>query len=227
MNLLILVIEFINLVENYTMRLFKEIGKGEVLLFVALIAAGSYQYLKSDEKFTKYENPSKLKEIKSEETKEYSFDEVTIPNGGLAYHKKNMTTVTGTVIKKHSNGKIAEKIVLKNGLRNGNWSQWWSNGQLEYESECKDGMVHGRTRYWYKNGQLKLSAFYKNNERNGLGETWYENGQLQGQIWYVDDKAQNIGKKWHENGQLNAEVTYSDGVIIRRKLWDKFGNKIQ
>ena len=109
--------------------------------------------------------------------KEYSMDEVTIPNDKMAFFKKDMKPVTGIV------------------------RAWDEYGQLQYECNFKDGKKVGLERAWYENGQLWVEFNYKNGELDGLSRKWYGNGQLWIESNYKDGEL--ISQKcWDVDGTL-------------------------
>ena len=117
--------------------------------------------------------------------KEYSLDEVTIPNDTMAFFKYDMKPVTGFV------------------------REWYLNGgQVKSECNYKDGKRDGAKRFWYEDGQLKSECNYKDGKRDGAEKGWYEDGQLKSECNYKDGKW-DLWKGWNEDGQL--QFNYKDG----------------
>ena len=115
--------------------------------------------------------------------KEYSWDDVTIPNDTMAFFKNDMKPVTGIV------------------------REWYENGQLRFEYNFKDGEWDGLQREWYKNGQLRFEYPYKDGEWDGLQRAWKENGQLLYE-WNNKDAAVD---PYSMNGQLESRGPHKDG----------------
>lgn len=103
--------------------------------------------------------------------KEYSIDEVTIPNDTMAFFKYDMKPVTGFV------------------------REWYENGQLRFEYNFKDGERDGLQREWFKNGRLRFECPYKDGEQDGLQRAWNEYGHLLYEWNKKDaDRYMNAGK---------------------------------
>tara|TARA_B110000305_G_C18797067_1_gene340967 strand:- start:4 stop:507 length:504 start_codon:yes stop_codon:yes gene_type:complete len=134
--------------------------------------------------------------------KEYSWDEVTMPNDTIAFFKKDMKPVTGIV------------------------RGWYEDGQLWTEQNYKDGKKDGSDRWWYENGQLNNEYNYKDDKKDGLFRSWYENGQLMFDYNYKDGKNDGLCSWWYESGQLMFDYNYKDGKLISEKCFDENGNKI-
>jgi len=133
--------------------------------------------------------------------KEYSLDEVTIPNDTMAFFKKDMKPVTGVVRDRYE------------------------DGQLKFEYNYKDGKKDGLHRGWYEDGQLKFEDNYKDGKKDGLCRVWYENGQLRLEWNYKDGKEDGLHRLWYEDGQL-FEWNYKNGELIIDKYWDEDGNEV-
>ena len=108
--------------------------------------------------------------------KEYSWDEVTIPNDTMAFFKNDMKPVTDVVRDRYE------------------------DGQLKYERNYKDGELDGLWRGWYENGQLKFEYNFKDDKRDGLSKGWYENGQFKDEANWKDGKLISYEKCYDENG---------------------------
>ena len=169
MNLWILVIEFINLVENKVMRyLF-------VFLLVGLMSCGSDT--KTNNNTSKGTNS--LKQPKCEEIDGYEIDY----NDEGDYRNVWPKNHTG-VIKICENGKVRIFSTLKNGQSNG-LERWWDeDGNIEYETltikaQVDDGyesIYDGSSRTWHKNGKLATYEIYEKGQLISE-ECWNEKGE--------------------------------------------------
>jgi hypothetical protein len=79
---------------------------------------------------------------------------------------------------------------------------YFRNGNKQSEVDIKRGKVNGRARLWYENGNLHMEATYKNNKVNG------------------------VRTAYHENGRIFCRAEYENGKLLRKKNWDKKGEKI-
>ena len=71
--------------------------------------------------------------------KEYSWDEVTIPND-IMLVKKNIKPVTGIVRDWYENGQLKFEWNYKDGKEDGLHRGWWEDGKLFKEINYKDGV---------------------------------------------------------------------------------------
>ena len=134
--------------------------------------------------------------------KEYSWDEVTMPNDTIAFFKKDMKPVTGVVRDRYE------------------------DGQLKSEYNFKDGKLDGLCRERYEDGQLMYDGNFKDDKRDGLCRAWYENGQLLYEYNYKDGKIDGLAREWHRSGGLKIEQNYKEDKLISKKCFDENGNKI-
>jgi len=216
MNLWILVIEFINLVENYIMK----------YLFVFLLVG---LMVSCGDSGDNSKQPS-CDEIDGLEITFSDWDS-NVGNRGVP------GDYTGAVYY-CENGMVAMLTYFKNGNANGLSRGWYENGQLNYECNYLDWKKAGLSRTWYENGQLAREG--KNIIINGSSITeyersWHENGQLsrEEKRGYDEDGDPAFNsyleytKSWHENGQLATDKKYNKGDPISAECWDKNGVKEQ
>ena len=102
-----------------------------------------------------------VKKVVTSKLKEYSLNEVTIPNDTMAFFKKDMKPVTGVVINKHVNNELKCKQVFVNGLRDGELKSWWRNGQLREVTNYKNGIRNGLSTRWFSSGQLWFKVIWR------------------------------------------------------------------
>ncbi len=88
----------------------------------------------------------------------------------------------------HNNAVFSGKVLAKH-----------KNGTVGLVGEIKDGLKDGTWTYWYSSGEKKRESVYVKNKKQGLTYYWYMNGQVAKEIMYRDDK--NIDQKlWDEDG---------------------------
>jgi hypothetical protein len=160
-----------------------------------------------------------VKKVKAPKLKEYSMDEVTIPNDTMAFFKKDMKPVTGIVREWYKNGQLRYEFNYKNGKLNGLQRWWYENGQLGKEYNYKDSLQ----RKWTMEQVKTLIELYLNineGKEDGLQRGWYENGQLEYEYNYKNGEP-DVKRWWYENGQLMREWNFKDD-----KYWDEDGNEV-
>ncbi len=156
--------------------------------------------------------------------KEYSWDDLTIPNDTLAFTKTDMKPVTGVVRDRYEDGQLKLELNYKDGKAQGIQRGWYEDGQLCYETNYKDGKDEGLQRGWHENGQLRLEHNCKDGKDEGLQREWYENGQLMGESTCKYGKEDGLFRMWYENGQLKYEINYKNDNVISAKCFDEDGN---
>ena len=126
-----------------------------------------------------------------------------------------------------------------NGLREGEWKDWYRDGQLLSERFYKEGnpvgewsfwspdgnesskLIHkfnqifeGQETYWYQSGNKRLQKFYDNYKLNGKSITWYKNGQVWEELNYKNNHLDGVCTSWFSDGQQRLEKIYINGKLI-------------
>jgi len=82
---------------------------------------------------------------------------------------------SGMCYEKYDNGKIGLKGQMKNGMKEGVWTWWYSTGQKKRETTYIDNKKEGMTYYWHQNGQKAKELMFKN-DKNIDQKLWDEGG---------------------------------------------------
>ncbi len=95
------------------------------------------------------------------------------------------------------------------------------NGEIETEYFEINGIKHGEYKEYYKDGQIKQISQYIDNKKQGLEKNYYVDGKLHYTCEYLNDKLHGM-EKWYscttqkicylrifENGEVDAEVKHS------------------
>lgn len=120
---------------------------------------------------------------------------------------------TGTVTSYFSNGKIARKMVYKNGKINSTYKAYYVTGQLSDESPRVDGYYHGILKDYYPNGKLKAESPYVFDTLQGLVKKYWENGNIREEIPYLNHSKEGEARYYNENGKLIKTEKYFGGEI--------------
>lgn len=107
----------------------------------------------------------------------------------------------------YDNGKKRSEGTWKDGKQDGLWTEWWDNGKKESEGTWKDGRYDGLWTGWWKNGQKESVGNWKNGKADGLWNLWYENGQIMLEFEYKNGKPNDsfLFKRWNEDGTEKTE----------------------
>ena len=144
----------------------------------------------------------------------------------LYYEVNSDKPFSGSILSKYESGQKKIKGYLKDGVRVGQFKEWYDNGQLKSEVFINEyGRPEGLVSNYFKNGQKMLEMSYKDGEQVGSEIMWYESGQKQFERYFRDGKLHGISTSWFENGQKNSE-----GKIFGKKdgewnYWSPSGSK--
>ncbi|MDX1799092.1 MAG: hypothetical protein R3255_10620 [Candidatus Lokiarchaeia archaeon] len=83
---------------------------------------------------------------------------------------------------------IREITTYKNGLKNGQWKQYYKNGKVEAEGVYKDGNFDGFVKWYYENGVLQTQGFYRHAVKNGYWKSFESDGTLKSKVYYLNGK---------------------------------------
>ena len=115
-----------------------------------------------------------------------------------------LNNITGTSKFFHSNGKVAFDGKLKNGLREGDGTEYYKDGKIRFNGKFKEGGYHGNDQVIY-NGHL---------DRNVLLKGDFDKGTVTGKvdrIWFRDNMTYNgnrfIIDAHFKDGKLDSEAT--------------------
>ncbi len=132
-------------------------------------------------------------------------------NNNNKVHGKVM--IYGVLSAKH-NPYLKSIINVKDGIRHGEYREYYHDGTLHSIRNYKNGDVNGKLKRFHPNGKTNESAIYLNDKRDGIYKRYWENGKKSMVCNYTD-------------GKLNGELTehYPDGKIQTRSYYN-LGRKI-
>ncbi len=117
----------------------------------------------------------------------------------FSYYSGNLTSEEA-YLKGKKNGKfkyyydnksICQVINWKNGLKDGEWIQYFENGKKKMHTQYVDGQRHGKLIFYYPNGMIELTGFYHADVRIGTWHFFNEEGQKKLEIVYKDGRPVN------------------------------------
>jgi len=131
---------------------------------------------------------------------------------------------------KNTYGQYESRGALKNGIKEGRWTDWFKNGQKSFEADYTDGQFSGKWTGWFENGRIWFENNYKckgKNDcswKNGKSTDWYENGYKKFENNYKDGEYDGVSTSWHENGQKGSKINFKDGKLDGKWTnWDENG----
>jgi len=90
---------------------------------------------------------------------EYDLNSIEEKNG-VWFQKDGEEVVSGKVFQMVGSKKVPLGK-MKEGKKDGLWTDWYENGQKEKEGTYKDGKPDGLWTMWYENGQKKSEGTYE------------------------------------------------------------------
>ena len=134
---------------------------------------------------------------------------------------------------KDAYGQYQSRGALKNGKKEGRWTDWFKNGQKMFEADYTDGEFSGKWTGWYENGWIWFENNYKCKGKNdcswkdGKSTEWNKNGVMEFEDNYKDGEYDGISTSWYENGQKSSEVNFKKGELDGKlTYWHENGQKV-
>lgn len=140
---------------------------------------------------------------------------------------------------------VGKGIVDKEGLKQGNWKEYYDSGKLKAKGKYKDDVKIGLWVYYYKNGKIEQKGHYNEKGKpTGEWKWYYRNGQLRKKEEMKDGISDGMYKEFTRDGELWAKGKYVNGLKegswtvhylgikekgkyqndVRQGMWKKFNN---
>ena len=128
-----------------------------------------------------------------------------VKKNGLYYKKNSEEPYTGKCFGYFKNGQIGLKGMVSNGLKDNEWSYWYSNSQKKMLVHYSEGKKSGNWKFWYDTGRIRIDSNYKNNRMVGKNTWWYKNGKKKKVSVY--NKGVFIAKvEWSDKGKVIERI---------------------
>ncbi len=138
----------------------------------------------------------------------------TYPNAsGVLTEPIKIANETVDIQVNHPNGKLAEKLTYKYGLREGNRIIYNKDGKPILEANYLHHDYHGLFKEYYINGKISCELNYKYDELDGLSKYYYENGNIKSVETYVLGDLHGPATYYDQTGKIIRKVTYQYGQI--------------
>lgn len=109
------------------------------------------------------------------------------------------------------NVRIVKSIYhYKNGLADGNQSEYNEMGKLSSESNYKAGKKQGVSKWYYQNGMLAMQQNYVNDLIDGAFLSFSQTGKIITKGFYVNGKKNGAWTEYFEGGELKTEGAYKE-----------------
>lgn len=109
--------------------------------------------------------------------------------------------------------KVGEGITLEDGVRDGEWQEFYNNGALRGEGMYDKGIKVGTWKYYYPNGLLEQTGdFDKKGRFKGTWVWYYPSGAVLREENYLDGLLDGPMTEFDEAGKIVAEGEYIEGL---------------
>ena len=72
----------------------------------------------------------------------------------------------------------------EDGLKHGDWIQFFSTGKTKAAGVYKDGNFHGRVKWYFSSGKLEIEGFYKHAVKYGFWKYYENDGTFKKKVYY-------------------------------------------
>jgi uncharacterized protein len=108
---------------------------------------------------------------------------------------------------------VGSGIVDDNGLKQGDWQEFYDTGELKGEGKYVAGQRLGAWKYFYKNGQMEeTGTFLKNETPDGEWMWYYENGNKLLEETYINGLRYGIMTEYSDSGTVVAKGEYVEDL---------------
>ena len=84
-----------------------------------------------------------------------NYEETLNERDGVHYTKDTNKPYSGPVFSLDKNGQKIWEGTIKDGKKDGKWTEWYENGQKKVEQTYKDGELDGKWTFFNEDGSIK------------------------------------------------------------------------
>jgi antitoxin component YwqK of YwqJK toxin-antitoxin module len=110
---------------------------------------------------------------------------------------------------KNHDGKVIQKIPLKNGVIDGILEVFDEKGNLRQSIPYENNLTQGTMMGYDDLGNILYEIPFKDGKKEGLG-TFYMNGTKSSDITFQNDQMDGSFTAYHGNGAISMQVTYKE-----------------
>jgi len=175
-------------------------------------------------KLIRYENGQKIreediKEIKIEIKEEFYENGIVKKKGGYkkgrpvgihTNYDENGEILNSTVFDEFGDKKSEGKF-NKNGLKNGEWKNFYSSGKIKGNGSYKNGKKTGMWCFYYKNGNIEEKGLYQNDKTNGVWKWFYQSGNILREENFLRGKEHGAFVEYSKDFMIIVKGNYLNG----------------
>jgi antitoxin component YwqK of YwqJK toxin-antitoxin module len=144
------------------------------------------------------------------------------------YYLRTYLDSLGNPIIENGNGKFESdpdplnpfqlKGDYRDGLREGEWLQYFNSGLLQATMQYELGDLNGTTETFFESGTTNLEGAYKKNKRDGVWKWYYEDGTMETTVTYLNGLKAGDQPFYDEAGILIRTEIYKEGELVDVRL---------
>jgi len=136
-------------------------------------------------------------------------------SGNLAARGNYVDTKRDSVWLYYSNQSkaLSRSVEYADGKLNGTEQKFYPDGRVAEEINWKNGLKNGVWKQFFRNGQLKSTATYVNDKLDGEFMTYFSDGTKHVEGVYRQDIPDGEWKRYDEKGKLLSTIRYAGGTI--------------
>jgi len=122
----------------------------------------------------------------------------------------------GIHTRSYPDGKKAEKVEFKNGLKNGSYISWYKNGHKRLQCQFISNLLDGEVTAWFENGTKRFSVNYHHGKRQGGWIRYHEKGGILVSMHFDQDRLDGLVSSAFNHGYGNGSgMSYKINAIFK------------
>ncbi|WRQ33788.1 toxin-antitoxin system YwqK family antitoxin [Bacteroidales bacterium MB20-C3-3] len=142
-----------------------------------------------------------------QDLKPATVNDITYRNGRAYVDNELFTGILFDIKTKKALGQF------RNGLKNGNFTEYFDNGNTKFEGLFINGLRDGLHIDYYENGTKRILANFRQDVLDGEFIEFYHNGKINKKSIYKLGKKVGLCSEYYENGQFKLAIDYLDDKI--------------
>src|SRR5690606_30661239 len=156
--------------------------------------------------------------------------EINVYDNGNIVEKYTLVKLGGKWLRQgifntyYKNGKIKEKGIYNNGVKNFEWTTFYNNGKIKSKINYKSDALNGNYLTYYANGNIDTSMEFSNGLKVGKFYKYDALNNIITQGQFVNNYEDSLWIYKNDLGVMFKKIFYSSGNIISEDYYDNNGN---
>ena len=113
----------------------------------------------------------------------------------------------------------SQKMMIDpNGLKQGQWQDWYDDGSIKYNGTFMDGIEQGLWKFYYKTGELKATKEFFHEGKAAATHIYYKNGNIRASGLYVNKMKDSTWNYFNEDSVLGESIKFKSS----KRFWTLF-----